>query len=71
MIETPNLGKRLERYQVTAQGDMAGFVALLFGVFWDRNAFHKSDTYYEKSFLISWGKEKKLYDPSFKDSIMD
>ena len=71
LIETPNSGQRLDRYQVTARGDMVGLVALLFGLFWDNNAFHKSDTYYEKSYLVSWGKEKNLYDSSFKDSIID
>ena len=71
LIETQNSGQLLDRYQVTAQGDAAGLIALFFGLYWDNNSFHKSDTYYEKSYLVSWGKAKQIYDPSFKDSIND
>lgn len=71
LIETPNLGKLLDQYEVSAEGDIAGLVALFFGLYWDTNSFHKSDTYYEKVYLETWGKEKQLYDPTFKNQIMD
>lgn len=71
LIETPNLGELLDQYEVSADGDMAGLVALFFGLYWDINSFQKSNKYYEKIFLETWGKEKQLYDPAFKSRIMD
>lgn len=71
LIETPKSGERIDRFQVTALGDAEGFVALLFGLFWYSNAYDKSDACHEKGGFISWGEEKKLYDPAFKDSIVD
>ena len=59
LIETQNSGQLLDRYQVTAQGDAAGLSALFFGLYWDNNLFHKSNAYYEKSYLVSWGKQNK------------
>lgn len=71
LIETSNLGKRLDHYEVSAEGDMAGLVALFFGLYWDNTSFHKSATYYEKIYIESRGKEMQLYDPTFKDSVSD
>lgn len=71
LIETPNLGELLDRYEVSADGDMAAIVALFFCLYWDNSSFHKSDTHYEKTTLKSWGKALELYDPTFKGRITD
>lgn len=71
LIETSNSGKLLDCYQVVSLDRMAGLVAMLFGLYLDYDAFYKSDRYFEKTYLESYGNWKKLYDPTFKEKIID
>lgn len=66
LIETPNLGELLNHYEVFAEGNMAGLIALFFGLYWDINLSH-----YKKIYSETWGEEMQLYDPAFKGRITD
>lgn len=71
LIETSNSGKLLDHYHVVSLDSTAGVVAMLFGVYIDYDAFYKSDRYSEKTYLESYGKWKQMYDPAFKNQIVD
>lgn len=71
LIDTMNLGKLLARYEVAAEGDMAGIVALFLGLHQDNFSVHQNGDYPKRLYLKSWGTALQLYDPSFKDSVSD
>lgn len=71
LIETSNLGQLLDHYHVVSLDSTAGVIAMLFGLYIDYDAFYKSDRYSEKTYLESYGHWKQLYDPAFKEKIID
>jgi len=71
LIETPNLAQKLNNYQVTALGEWEGLVAALYGVYVDDVTFSISDSYYRKTYLETFNIQNSLYDPTFKEQIVD
>jgi len=71
LIKTPNLGKHLDNYHIVSLDNTAGIVAMLFGLHIDCDAFFKTDSYVEKTYLESYGHWKQLYDPTFKERVAD
>ena len=71
LIETPNLAQKLNNYQVTALGEREGLVAALYGIYVDYVTFSINDSYYRKTYLETFNVQNSLYDPFFKEHIVD
>jgi len=71
LIEVPNLGKLLDTYQIVALGKREGLIAACFCIYFDNSCFYKSKTYYKKIYFETCGAKTYLYDPSFKEQVID
>ena len=71
LIETLNLAQKLNKYQVTALGEWEGWIAALYGIYVDAVTFSINDSHYRKKHLETFNRQNSLYDPAFKEQIVD